>query len=69
MLVRLTRCDQHFLCLISDKFDGSVAMFRYWSYWDFVDVNGENFDSWNEFYGPHLYNGDNFTTNMRYNVS
>ncbi|GAB1216551.1 hypothetical protein ATERTT37_005767 [Aspergillus terreus] len=47
----------------------AVAMFRYWSYWDFVDVNGENFDSWNEFYGPHLYNGDNFTTNMRYNMS
>ncbi|KAL5354942.1 hypothetical protein BJX96DRAFT_140397 [Aspergillus floccosus] len=47
----------------------AVAMFRYWSYWNFVDVDGENFDSWSEFYGPHLYNGDNFTTNMRYNMS
>jgi hypothetical protein len=46
-----------------------AALFRYWSYWDFVNVYGENFASWDEFFGPHSYNNDDFTTNMRYNVS
>lgn len=42
---------------------------RYWAYWNFVDVNGDNFDSWDEFYGPHKYNDDEFTTIFRYNMS
>lgn len=46
-----------------------VGLVRYWAYWNFVDVNGDNFKSWDEFYGPHKYNGDEFTTIMRYNVS
>ncbi|KAE8142768.1 hypothetical protein BDV38DRAFT_234019 [Aspergillus pseudotamarii] len=46
-----------------------IALVRYWAYWNFVDVNGDNFKSWDEFYGPHKYNGDEFTTIMRYNMS
>ncbi|BAE66546.1 unnamed protein product [Aspergillus oryzae RIB40] len=46
-----------------------VGLVRYWAYWNFVDVNGDNFKSWDEFYGPHKYNGDEFTTIMRYNMS
>ena len=34
-----------------------------WVATDLIDANtGQNFSSWAEFYGPHLYNGDNFTT-------
>ncbi|RDW66343.1 hypothetical protein BP6252_09978 [Coleophoma cylindrospora] len=29
----------------------------------------QNFTSWPEFFGPHLYHGDNFTTTQRYNLS
>ncbi|KAF9889363.1 hypothetical protein FE257_007473 [Aspergillus nanangensis] len=42
---------------------------RFWSYWDFVDVNGDTFESWDQYYGPHKYNEDEFTTTMRYNMS
>lgn len=34
-----------------------------------VDVNGNNFDSWQEKYGPHEYNGDLFTSIIRWNLS
>ncbi|MCJ1261797.1 hypothetical protein MMC22_001665 [Lobaria immixta] len=30
---------------------------------------GRNFTSWGEFYGPHMYDGDYFTTSQRYNLS
>jgi hypothetical protein len=34
-----------------------------WVATDLIDADtGQNFSSWDEFYGPHLYNGDNFTT-------
>ena len=34
-----------------------------WVATDLIDANTrQNFSSWAEFYGPHLYNGDNFTT-------
>jgi Peptidase family S41 len=33
-----------------------------------VDPN-RNFSSWQEFFGPHEYNGDTFTTTQRYNLS
>ncbi|KNG88248.1 hypothetical protein ANOM_003056 [Aspergillus nomiae NRRL 13137] len=47
----------------------NIGLVRYWAYWNFVDVNGDNFKSWDAFYGPHKYNGDEFTTIMRYNMS
>ena len=34
-----------------------------------VDVNGNNFQSWPEKYGPHEYYGDNFTSIIRWNLS
>ncbi|KAF2810488.1 uncharacterized protein BDZ99DRAFT_498614 [Mytilinidion resinicola] len=43
--------------------------FRHWAYWHFLDVNNKNFASWKEFYGPHTYNNDTFTTTIRYNLS
>ncbi|TVY36957.1 Peptidase S41 family protein [Lachnellula subtilissima] len=33
-----------------------------------ADTN-DNFTSWAEFYGPHVFNGDSFTTTQRYNFS
>jgi len=42
--------------------------FREWAYWHFLDVNNNNWPSWKAFYGPHRFNGDDFTTDMRYNV-
>ncbi|PSN68882.1 hypothetical protein BS50DRAFT_609174 [Corynespora cassiicola Philippines] len=43
--------------------------FRYWSYWNFRNAQGENFDSWDEFNGPLNFNSDSFTQTMRYNYS
>ncbi|KAF2704849.1 hypothetical protein K504DRAFT_352354, partial [Pleomassaria siparia CBS 279.74] len=42
---------------------------RYWAYWHFVTVKGENFKDWNEFVGPFEFNGDNYTATSRYNMS
>ncbi|KAF7591698.1 hypothetical protein BBP40_001211 [Aspergillus hancockii] len=47
----------------------SSQLVRYWAYWNFVNASGDNFASWDDFYGPHKYNGDSFTTIMRYNMS
>ena len=34
-----------------------------WVATDLINANtNQNFTSWAEFFGPHLYNGDNFTT-------
>jgi len=34
-----------------------------WMASDLINAEtGQNFSSWEEFYGPHLFNGDNFTT-------
>ncbi|TVY89811.1 Peptidase S41 family protein, partial [Lachnellula willkommii] len=33
-----------------------------------ADTN-DNFTSWSEFYGPHVYNGDSFTTTQRYDFN
>ncbi|GJC97796.1 peptidase s41 family protein [Colletotrichum higginsianum] len=43
--------------------------FRYWAWWHFRNAEGDNFDSWDEFNGPHTYNNDKFTTTFRYNYS
>ena len=34
-----------------------------------VDEHGNNFDSWQEKYGPHEYNGDTYTSIIRWNLS
>ena len=34
-----------------------------------VDEQGNNFNSWAEKYGPHEYNGDSFTSIIRWNLS
>ncbi|KAL9620338.1 MAG: hypothetical protein Q9160_005137 [Pyrenula sp. 1 TL-2023] len=34
-----------------------------------VDINYENFESWPDKYGPNVYNGDNFTNIIRWNLS
>jgi hypothetical protein len=37
-----------------------------WVATDRLNANtGQNFTSWAEFFGPHLYDGDNFTTTVR----
>ena len=37
-----------------------------WTATDRINADtGENFTSWGEFYGPHMYNGDSFTTTVR----
>jgi hypothetical protein len=41
-----------------------------WVATDRLDANtGQNFSSWAEFFGPYLYDGDDFTTTQRYNLS
>ncbi|KAH0559692.1 hypothetical protein GP486_003789 [Trichoglossum hirsutum] len=41
-----------------------------WVATDRINANtGRNFSSWAEFFGPNLYNGDNFTNTQRYNLS
>lgn len=42
---------------------------RFFKYNHYLDMDGETFTSWKQFYGPHAENGDLFTTPMRYNVS
>lgn len=34
-----------------------------------VDINGNNFQSWREKYGPHPFYGDSFTSIIRWNLS
>jgi hypothetical protein len=34
-----------------------------------LDINGNDFTSWAEKYGPHEYNGDEFTSIIRWNLS
>jgi hypothetical protein len=34
-----------------------------------VDIDYQNFNSWQEKYGPHALDGDNFTSIMRWNLS
>lgn len=37
-----------------------------WVATDLLDANtGRNFTSWAEFYGPHIFDGDYFTTTVR----
>lgn len=41
-----------------------------WSAIERIDVDTDkNFASWTEFFGPHPYNGDEFTTTQRYDLS
>lgn len=50
---------------VTDTFAGSV-----WTAQGYLNAEtGQNFSSWAELYGPHLYNGDYFTTTQRDNLS
>jgi len=50
--------------------NGSInTHYRHWAYSHFLTAQGENFESWEEVKGPELFNGDNYTAAMRYNVS
>jgi hypothetical protein len=41
-----------------------------WVATDRLNANtDQNFSSWAEFFGPHLYDGDDFTTTQRYNLT
>ena len=42
---------------------------KYFQYNHFLDMDGEAFTSWEQFYGPYAENGDLYTTPNRYNVS
>ncbi|CZR66660.1 uncharacterized protein PAC_16561 [Phialocephala subalpina] len=56
----LNTTDEDYYALIGDE----------WVATDLINANtNQNFTSWAEFFGPHLYNGDNFTTVQRYNLS
>lgn len=49
----LSTTDQDYYGLIGDE----------WVATDLINADtNQNFTSWPEFFGPHLYNGDNFTT-------
>ncbi|WQF90266.1 Putative Tail specific protease, ClpP/crotonase-like domain superfamily [Colletotrichum destructivum] len=61
---------------LATKFQATVGQgivdgffFRYWAWWHFRTAEGNNFDSWDEFNGPHTFNNDKFTTTFRYNYS
>lgn len=43
-------------------------IYRYWSWWHFLNSDGADFKDWNDFNGPVNLNGDSFTSTMRYNV-
>ena len=48
-----------------DEFSASV-----WTATTYINADtGRNFSSWPEFFGPHAYNGDLFTTTQRDNLS
>ncbi|KAL8805674.1 MAG: hypothetical protein Q9182_001818 [Xanthomendoza sp. 2 TL-2023] len=50
---------------VTDAFAGSV-----WTAQGFLNAEtGQNFSAWAELYGPHLYDGDYFTTTQRDNLS
>jgi hypothetical protein len=52
----LNTTDNDYYALIGDE----------WVATDLINANtNRNFTSWAEFFGPHLYNGDNFTTVVR----
>ncbi|KAH8817199.1 hypothetical protein F5884DRAFT_874120 [Xylogone sp. PMI_703] len=56
----LSTTDEDYYALIGDE----------WVATDLINANtNQNFTSWPEFFGPHLYNNDNFTTVQRYNLS
>jgi hypothetical protein len=49
----LSTTDDDYYALVGDE----------WVATDLINANtNQNFTSWPEFFGPHLYNGDNFTT-------
>lgn len=50
--------------IVLDDFLGSPFDYR-----ADVDIDGQPFQSWPEKYGPHEYNGDNFTSIIRWNLS
>jgi hypothetical protein len=41
-----------------------------WVATDRINANtNQNFTTWAEFFGPNLYNGDNFTTTVRFSFA
>jgi len=49
----LSTTEEDYYALIGDE----------WVATDLIDANtNRNFTSWSEFFGPHLYGGDKFTT-------
>lgn len=44
-------------------------IYRYWSWWHFLNSDGADFKDWNDFNGPVKLNGDSFTSTMRYNYT
>lgn len=52
----LNTTDENYYALVGDE----------WVATDLINANtNQNFTSWAEFFGPHLYTGDNFTTVVR----
>ncbi|OAG07605.1 uncharacterized protein CC84DRAFT_1216541 [Paraphaeosphaeria sporulosa] len=43
--------------------------YRHWAYSHFLDAQNKGFESWAQFKGPELFNGDQYTKTMRYNLS
>ena len=42
---------------------------RFWAYPHFLDAQNNDWENWEQFKGPELFNDDQFTRTMRYNVS
>ena len=54
---------QHYNTLTTDSPDYSILSGNEWVASDRINVEtNQNFSSWGDFFGPHLYNGDFFTT-------
>lgn len=43
--------------------------YRHWAYSHFLDAQNKEFESWDQFKGPEMFHGDQYTKTMRYNVS
>jgi hypothetical protein len=44
-------------------------LYRYWSWWQFRNAEGTDFNGWDDFNGPFDNNDDSYTATFRYNVS
>jgi hypothetical protein len=53
-----------------EMWNGTVKEhYRHWAYSHFLDAQNKDFESWEQFKGPELFNDDQYTKTMRYNVS